>query len=585
MNISEVWQPRLILTLIGIIAIVPLIVYLEVVPLEGTKLDLWTGSKVNWDFFSYFKACWLCVFAGLGMLIFFDSRKRKETVFNRYLAGYAVLAGLSTLFSEHTKVALFGSFDRCEGFPVILAYIATAFLFLNFAEDEKNLKIVVGSLMVSALIASLIGAFQFFGTDFFKTCLGKFLILPAKFRGISSEIQFQGGEGCVYCTFPNPNYTGSYFSMIMVFASGLFLLSKGSRRFGLIPLLATFFLNWLGCLSRAGLLGGISGLTGLLILSRRDWRRNALALASLCAIFFSLAFIMDFHTLRTRGSKRIITALSPDLVTNAPLVKSDFEDLILRKDSVEVRFGSGIIKAEFREKEFRFFNERGQVIPFKTRKQLLIFPTGEFRGFTIKAMPEKKILQIARESVVLNFLLTDEGFRVLDSLGRPKQIKPIERFGFEGNDRWGNGRGFIWARSIPLLKGTILTGFGPDTFLLHFPQDDFLGKIQAGYPLGWAIDKPHNLYLQIAINTGILSLILLLVLWGTYLLDSFRLFWNLELTGFHEKTGAAISMAILAYLVTGMFNDSAVSVAPVFWALLGTGIGINLKLQRGKQFK
>lgn len=34
----------------------------------------------------------------------------------------------------------------------------------------------------------------------------------------------------------------------------------------------------------------------------------------------------------------------------------------------------------------------------------------------------------------------------------------------------------------------------------------------------------------------------------------------------------SIYFAILAYLIAGIFNDSVVSVAPIFWALLGLGI-------------
>ena len=35
-----------------------------------------------------------------------------------------------------------------------------------------------------------------------------------------------------------------------------------------------------------------------------------------------------------------------------------------------------------------------------------------------------------------------------------------------------------------------------------------------------------------------------------------------------------IFVAIIGYLVAGIFNDSAVSVAPIFWLLLGTGINL-----------
>lgn len=44
--------------------------------------------------------------------------------------------------------------------------------------------------------------------------------------------------------------------------------------------------------------------------------------------------------------------------------------------------------------------------------------------------------------------------------------------------------------------------------------------------------------------------------------------------------GAAIFLSFIGYVVAGLFNDSAVVVAPVFWALFGTGISINEILKK-----
>jgi len=44
-------------------------------------------------------------------------------------------------------------------------------------------------------------------------------------------------------------------------------------------------------------------------------------------------------------------------------------------------------------------------------------------------------------------------------------------------------RGYIWSRSLPLLRNTILVGYGPDTFAMNFPQHDIAGKVKA-YPKG-----------------------------------------------------------------------------------------------------
>jgi len=43
--------------------------------------------------------------------------------------------------------------------------------------------------------------------------------------------------------------------------------------------------------------------------------------------------------------------------------------------------------------------------------------------------------------------------------------------------------------------------------------------------------------------------------------------------------GVGIMVAFVGYAISGLFNDSVVSVAPVFWILLGMGISINLKLK------
>ena len=45
----------LLLPLMSLLAIVPLIVYLKVVPLTGASFVFWTGQKENMDFFSYYK--------------------------------------------------------------------------------------------------------------------------------------------------------------------------------------------------------------------------------------------------------------------------------------------------------------------------------------------------------------------------------------------------------------------------------------------------------------------------------------------------------------------------------------------------
>ena len=89
------------------------------------------------------------------------------------------------------------------------------------------------------------------------------------------------------------------------------------------------------------------------------------------------------------------------------------------------------------------------------------------------------------------------------------------------------------------------------------------------------VDKPHNLYLQIFMNEGGIALLAFLVMAGAYLVDSIRLYaWRKGHT-LPEILGIANCLAIIGYLFAGFFNDSVVSVAPVFWILFGAGVALN----------
>ncbi|HEY8422185.1 MAG TPA: O-antigen ligase family protein, partial [Thermoclostridium sp.] len=162
--------------------------------------------------------------------------------------------------------------------------------------------------------------------------------------------------------------------------------------------------------------------------------------------------------------------------------------------------------------------------------------------------------------------------------------REIESFGFEGMESFGSNRGYIWSRTLPLLKGTVFIGKGPDTFALYFPQYDFLNKLKLYQTGGIFVDKAHNMYLQTALNTGVLSLVAMLVLFGLYAVSSIKVLWKEDFTEFMPAAGLACFAAFCGYAAAGLFNDSNIAVAPVFWVLLGLGTGINIILIK-KRYK
>ncbi|MEG0580068.1 MAG: O-antigen ligase family protein, partial [Niameybacter sp.] len=155
-------------------------------------------------------------------------------------------------------------------------------------------------------------------------------------------------------------------------------------------------------------------------------------------------------------------------------------------------------------------------------------------------------------------------------------IETPPSIGFEGNETLGSSRGYIWSRSLPMLKDTMLLGYGPDMFMLEFPQYDFWGKWNSLTSPFQGVDKPHNTYLQIWINQGFPAFLAFVVLCATYIIHCFKLYAFKKVYSSDEGMGLAFMLAIVGYLGASFFNDTTLSVTPLFWALLGAGMAYNV---------
>jgi hypothetical protein len=167
-----------------------------------------------------------------------------------------------------------------------------------------------------------------------------------------------------------------------------------------------------------------------------------------------------------------------------------------------------------------------------------------------------------------------------NDLGKEVSLVNVPHVGFKNNPGFGSGRGYIWSTSLPLIKDTILIGHGADTYCLYYPHKDYVGKYNAGWNINMIVDKPHNMYMATAINTGVISLIALLILFGMYIVQSLRLYWRREFTTFAEYAGAGIFFGVSGFVASGIVDDSTVSVMPMFYGLLATGIATNMMLKK-----
>jgi hypothetical protein len=564
--------------------LIPVVVYQRLVPLDVAQADAWIGTSLETDFFTFYKARLLVFLALWGVLGQLDGGPPQPRTWWRVpFFVYAGAAVLSTFLSEHPWTALFGAPMRSEGLFVLLAYAWVGLTGLSLGYHSfPAIRGFGWALGCSGVIAGGIGLMQAIGIDVFRQGWWRWLIFQEEFKPLASRPELVAtGTWAAFSTFANSNYCGSFAALVLVFFLALAFFAKGLRRYWLILVHAILLGFLLGSRSKAGWLGCLCGTIGILVVGRRIWRRQIPLLMCWIALAMFLVFALDFASLKKGGEmERFLTQFSSQKISHSTYLAPDFETIRLASEAVEVLFRSGYVKIGWNGDRFEFFDRSGQVGSVQYRGNLAVFPEGRLHGFVIKVASEAKIVKVERGEVMVHFQYTKWGFHLVDGRGKPHLLRPVEHWGFDGRERWGNGRGFIWSRTFPLLKRTWLLGFGPDTFLLYFPNHDFISTIKAGYGTGWLVDKPHNWFLQVAVNTGGVSLLAVLALLGAYLVQSAKLYVRAEFEDPREVYGVALALAIFSYVIVSFFNDSVVGVAPVFWGMLGAGIGLNLSLEK-----
>lgn len=146
---------------------------------------------------------------------------------------------------------------------------------------------------------------------------------------------------------------------------------------------------------------------------------------------------------------------------------------------------------------------------------------------------------------------------------------------FVGKEKIGSMRGYIWGRTLPLMKHNLLLGTGPDTFAYEFPNRDIFGKQYAYHTVYAYVEKAHNQYMQTFVQNGGIAFLAYLGILLLYLIDSIKLYGFKRQYAVREWFGLALCLAVVGYMGDTFFIDSCISNAPIFWVLLGVGIAVN----------
>lgn len=142
----------------------------------------------------------------------------------------------------------------------------------------------------------------------------------------------------------------------------------------------------------------------------------------------------------------------------------------------------------------------------------------------------------------------------------------------------GNGRAFVWQKSLSVLSEHPWFGVGPDSLKKEINN---INKYGNNKPVNnQVIDKAHSEPLHIAVTTGIPSMM-------TYLTFAITVFVELfvyiikrlnkdknKLDNDEHLFNTMIFISIISYFAQSLINISVIHVAPIYWAMLGLGVGI-----------
>lgn len=579
--------------------VLPAIVLCGVLPgivrlsLVNTKLGEypWFPNQLQWgDFFLYGKMQCFLILAALAVVVLLDAIfiKREKAEMSKewlFLLGYGLLCSISALLSKDREMSFHGSIEQYESLWVLLGYVVVCFYGYYLSRKKEHIFWIAGTIEFSSLILGILGISQLIGQDLLNTNLVKNLMIPTELSAYRGQVVFNFGMEeiqKVYMTLYNPNYVGVYECLLLPILIGIYLIAE-RKWFRILcgTNIGIQLLCLLGSGSKSGIVAiGIICMAGIVYLWKNHKAYAIRFLLGICC-FMVIWLGYDFCT-GNETIQRFVTAFQ------GSETDSTLQEINPMQDKIEVKWKERIIylQGKYTDKGFGLFvsDEEGQLMSYRydSEKNACKIDDKELDGLWVGCYEKNGIPYIFLEYKGLQWLFTNDTenqtYTYITIYGKPDEIKEATS---AFTDSW-NGlftyRGYIWGRTIPLLKNYFLWGSGPDTFVVAFPQNDYVAR--ASGTKGFfteMITKPHNMYLQTAVQTGALSLICLCSFWF-YRIG--KVFWgrkNQIVEGKLSKEwkmGIAISAGVAAYLIAGMCNDSSLVTAPLFWFLLGFGPGL-----------
>lgn len=488
--------------------------------------------------------------AGAALVLFwlgeriFPDKPRRSPLLSRHalplMAGTGLIlltAVLSGIFSLHPEISFWGIASESTG---IAAFIGLAALFLAAYEgmsSPENLKYITAGATAAGLLCG--------GMLLFEKLSGQLAgILWGAAESAGTMLLFGSSTSCgEFCALLFPFLLHSALTEPRRWYSIAQALSAGAA-----------LCTALSSMSSAAFYGLLAGITALVILltvrvfrgSRPNWKKSALIAAA--AVPAAVLLI---------AQPGILTASAGNSVSYSPENSWGL---------TSAELSGGTLRLRNSDTELVLTADSGTVTLADSAGEtaLLAAPgdSADIAGVHAQRSGDILSLDLGYTDVLRFAVMKNE----LGYVGLNGYIQPLEQSAFpELSEYYGafTGRGYIWLNTLPALKNCFLIGTGTGEFCFHYPQNDIVGALNTHGSANLLTDKPHSMYLGLAVSCGIPALLIFLALAVI----------TLRRGAVSSVRGGVLSgafAAVIAALVMGFAND----ISPVYSPLAAVFAGI-----------
>lgn len=571
---------------------IPVILLLTVVPLIVRMYSFKSGlAQFDWspasdetlDFFLYYKSLAITVIAAAMSIIlavrYFMKKKEFKFCYEMIpIIIYAALTFLSSIFSQYRYFSFHGAVEVFETVWVLLGYCVIAFYAYQLIDTFEDLDCIMKWMTVGVALMLVIGMLQVTGRDFYTSEFGKKLV-----TGGMADIDLAFEKGRVFLGMYNPNYVASYFALIIPMEIALLIQNK---KWYFRILYAGMLVLSIICLLASGNRSAIAAfavtiLFILLLFNKRlikAWK-IVLPVTAVIAVVFGTYLKKDDFIIQ-----KFVRLMHAEDRPEDPI-----SEIVTGDNDVAITCNGQVFHAAYDITPEGYINmtiqdDAGTALNTTVDEATFTYAVQDerFPGFTVQAvnLNNEIAMGVFAGNVTWYFKKGDDGtYYYYNVYGRWDKINNAPRVWVNYLEKRFEERGTIWSKTIPLLKNCLIFGTGADTYTVVYPQDDYVDKTY-DYSTSSMDVKPHCLYLQIAVQSGIPALLAVLVFYIWYFVTGVRLYAKASYQDGMEIIGAGLLLATFTYMVISFLNDSTVTVAPIFWIMMGLGIAVNEILKK-----